>query len=70
MTDKRVTSIDWLPIELVHRDLTLGSGQIVLLYRKHQHDECYLEYITSNPDYALLNAAKHGFTEFAVLVDC
>lgn len=65
----RITNIDWLPIELAERDLNRGSGQIVLLYRPYVHGECHIEYITSNPDYAIVNAAKHGFTEFALLVD-
>jgi hypothetical protein len=66
---RRIENLDWLPIELASRDLKVGSGQVVVLYRPHVHGSCLLEYTTSNPDYAMTNAAKHGYTEFALLVD-
>jgi len=66
----RVTSLDWLPAEYAARDCRPGSGQIVVLYRKQRdHSECYLEYSTSNPDYAAANALTGAFDEFAILVD-
>ena len=65
----RINNIDWLPINLANRDLTMGSKQIVLLYKKAEINQCYLEYSTSNPDYAIKNAEKDGYTEFALLVD-
>lgn len=65
---KRLDSLDWLPIEFAKRDLTLGSGQIVLLYRPISHGDSYINYITSNPDYAKANAEKDGYTEFALVV--
>jgi len=58
-----------MPIEYAARDCIPGSGQIVLLYKEGIPDQCHLEYTTSNPDYAATNAAKFGFTEFAILVD-
>jgi len=68
---KRVTNLDWLPIELAKRDCKPGSAQIVVLYRPMGDvNECYLEYSTSNPDYAShQNAVDAGYTEFAILVD-
>lgn len=66
---KRLDSLDWLPIEFAKRDLTPGSGQIVLLYRPIKHGDSYLNYITSNPDYARGEfAVQDGWTEFALVV--
>jgi hypothetical protein len=59
----RVTNLDWLPIEYAKRDLRPGSNQVVVLYRPTQDEnDCYIEYVTSKPDYAASdNAPEAGY---------
>lgn len=46
-----------------------GSDQIIILHNaNHPVDACYLDYVTSNPDFvASGNAERQGYTHWALL---
>jgi hypothetical protein len=67
--EHRLNQIIWYNIDDVHICTNENRNQIVLLYKPAYKGQCFLEYTTSNNQFALLNAKKEGYTQVALIVD-